>query len=122
MPPDMGGQFDKVLKLGAPGDAFDATGPFDWEGCLFMSVFIYQSEGAESAAAAGMCSPTLVDDPDDPGRHRWKLPVKVEVPDPQENGLTRSLVAGPALAVATAVVVSQGAVSVQQWGQAITLE
>ena len=118
----MGGQFDKILRLGAAGEAFNAMGPFEWADCYFMSVFIYQSDGAESAAAAGMGTPKLTTDPDDPGRQRWTLPVKVEVPGPQDNGLTRSLVAGPALAVATAVVLSQDAVSIQQWGQAITLE
>ena len=119
----MGGKFDAILKLGQPAGApFDATGPFDWDDCYVMSIFIYQSEGRESAAAAAVGKPTLAPDPENPGQPRWTLQVNVEVPNATDNGLTRLLETGPAVAVATALVVSGGAVRVEQWGQAITLE
>jgi hypothetical protein len=118
----MGGQFDLQLKLGpSAGDPFDATGPFDWDDCYVMSIFIYQSEGQESAAASMVGKPTLAPDPSNPGQPRWTLQVKGDVPNPPENTLTRALKPGPALAVAAALITSAGNVKVEQWGQAITL-
>ena len=121
----MGGKFDQILKLGAEdGAPFDAMGPFDWDDCYVMSVFIYQSHSHDRAAASAVGKPTLTPDPENEGQPRWTLGVKVEapVPDPGGNGLTRALKAGPALAVATALVLVGDAVKVEQWGQAITLE
>jgi hypothetical protein len=118
MPPvDMGGQFDKILTLGRDG-TFTASGPFAWETCYLMSVFIFQSDGEDDVgAASGMGSPTLKEDPTDATKTIWTLPMK-KVPAPDA---TRALKAGPALASAVAFLKSDEGIKVVQWGQYIKL-
>lgn len=122
-PVDMGGQFDSILKLVQPwGTQFDATGPFDWDDCYVMSIFIYQADRGQSAAASAVGKPTLTRDPTNPAQPRWTLPVKVVVPQAPDNDLTRLLEPGDALAVAAALIVDRGNVRVEQWGQSIKLQ
>ncbi|HVN61904.1 MAG TPA: hypothetical protein VMT59_11600 [Gaiellaceae bacterium] len=114
MPPRplMGQQFDDTLTLGAPGAPFDATGPFDWDDCYFMAVFIFQSDRAgDEAAASALGKPTIP-----AGERKWTLQVK-ETPSS-----TRHLKAGTALAVSVAVVRDRGSDTVFQWGQSIKLQ
>ncbi len=121
-PVDMGGQFEKILILGQPpGSPFNATGPFDWDDCYIMSIFIFQSlSPGHAAAAAAVGKPVIAPDPSNPGQPMWTLQVKVKLPNPPE--ITDLLQAGPALAVAAAAIEDRGAVRIEQWGQYIDLQ
>ncbi len=119
---DMGGQFDNILTLVQPwGTQFTASGTFDWDDCYVMSIFIYQSVGADSAAASAVGKPTITRSAGNVGQPTWALPMNVVVPKRPDNNLTRLLQPGPALAVAAALITSAGNVRVEQWGQAIKL-
>jgi hypothetical protein len=123
---EMGGQFLETLMIGVSGSGarFDATGPFDWDDCFLMSVFIYQSDATGKAAASAVGKPNIGGfDPQNPAQPTWTMQLKAEEPpdNPGANDLTRYLVTGEAFAVAAALVVSSGGVQIVHWGQIITL-
>jgi hypothetical protein len=123
-PVDMGGQFDSILKLGATPDApFDIGGPFDWDDCYVMSLFIHQEDATGIAAASAVGKPRIVyDSPVNPAQPRWTMQVTPEKLVAGTDPPMRALQPGPAVAVAAALVVTVAGVRVVQWGQNITLQ
>jgi len=104
---DMGDKFDPILKLGPP---LVAQGPFAWDDCYVMSVFISQPGGR---AASAMGRPAL---PAGPAASTiWKLELKT-VPK------AKALKVGAAFASSVALIDDGGAVGLVQWGDFIKLE
>jgi len=106
---DMGGKFDTEVNLGPP---LSAQGPFTWDDCYVMSVFISQPGGR---AASAMGRPEIAPSPVLEAGTIWKLDLKT-LP------AAKALKVGPAFASSVALINDNGAVGLVQWGQFVKLK